>query len=1263
MISHNIRGLNIPERRSTLLRELKKGKPQFVFLQETHFKTNNIPKLTSPQFPRAFHATTPDSKSKGVTILIGRDTPFKLNEQLCDPEGRFVFLKGTYNDLPLTLANVYFPNKSHITFCQLIVRRLQEFADGCIILGGDFNVPLNPLLDTSNGRTCITYKILKKIKSLLHKLQLVDSWRFLNPDGRDYTHFSIPHNRYARLDCIFVPQRDLSKISAAKIGTQTISDHAPISLTLDLQNSSRRQQTWRLNTSLLSDPTLLPVITNNITDFFKHNNTPGTDPLLVWEAHKCTIRGVLIGMGSRRKKEKDAQIRKLLTQIESLEVLHKQSLSETSAKSLLEARKDLQQILHTKAKRILFFKRRLYYESGDKAGRFLARALKEQNSSNQIVGIRSKEGKLEVKPEAIANHFHAFYTKLYNLPPQHKPPQMLGDRTQLIQDYIRHSGLPSLPKDDTDLLEAPFTTAEVKQAIKLLKPGKSPGPDGYSATYYKSFMEILTEPLKDALNALSKPRRVTPGFLSAHIAVIPKEGKNPEECASYRPISLLNLDAKLFAKIIALRMGPLLSKLIGLEQVGFMPNREARDNVTKALLLTQAVRQRKIEGFLLSTDAEKAFDRVAWDFMLAVCGGVGLGPNMLHWISALYQNPTAELKINGILSEKVYIKNGTRQGCPLSPLLFILSLEPFIRTVQKNTAIQGFQIKNKEYKLAAYADDLLFFLTKPTTTLPNLLQEFAHYGFISNLKINYTKSEALNLSLPDNVLKLTQANSTFTWDKTKLKYLGIWLTPSLKTTYERNFVTFLKNCAKDLTVWNENYFSWFGRAAIVKMVILPRFLYLTRTLPIEIPQKFFNELNTMVTRFLWQHKKPRIKLGTLVKPKDLGGIQFPNFRSYYQASHITRIIDWHCHESEKDWVSLESTLATLPLRYLPWSPIKTLPHAVRLHPITGTTLKIITGLAKQKKLTSTPSPLTPLTDNPDFTPGLHNPTLKKSPAGDPLLAGDCYNENKFRDWSSFKTDLNRPQMKLWTYFQLRSYLGNIKEPLTLHRPLTALESVCREGIPIKKATSVAYEWMSRSGTEISDGHRRRWSEELELEISDKQWRYVAALAHKCSISTKLQETNYKLLTHWYSTPDKIHKWDTQKPDTCWRCLSEKGTLAHIWWHCHKIEPFWNEVKVLIKKITETKVELTPACCLLHLSNTSFKRYKRSLTIHLLNAAKSQIPLHWLSTSTPTVGDWLSRVSEIHEMEDVLAQDKGHIERFHKTWQPWLLFKYSAEFPS
>lgn len=87
VISHNTKGLNIPAKRTALLRELKKGRPRFVFLQETHFKTQQVPRLTDTFFTQAYHATNDLTKSKGLSILVSREASFELTDKLADPEG------------------------------------------------------------------------------------------------------------------------------------------------------------------------------------------------------------------------------------------------------------------------------------------------------------------------------------------------------------------------------------------------------------------------------------------------------------------------------------------------------------------------------------------------------------------------------------------------------------------------------------------------------------------------------------------------------------------------------------------------------------------------------------------------------------------------------------------------------------------------------------------------------------------------------------------------------------------------------------------------------------------------------------------------------------------------------------------------------------------------------------------------------------------------------------------------------------------------
>lgn len=210
--------------------------------------------------------------------------------------------------------------------------------------------------------------------------------------------------------------------------------------------------------------------------------------------------------------------------------------------------------------------------------------------------------------------------------------------------------------------------------------------------------------------------------------------------------------SNLFNKILATHLAQHLKQLIHLDQVGFIPCREARDNTTKVLNLLHITYFTKKPCVLIYMDAEKAFDRVNWTFMFSVLPHIGLGEVMQRWIARIYSNPTAQVKANGTLSDPLLISNGTRQGCPLSPLLFALSLEPFLCKIRLNPDMQGIRCGDTQHKISAYAVDMLFTLTSPIISIRNFLREFDTYGKLSHLRINFSKSEALGIALPPHYL-------------------------------------------------------------------------------------------------------------------------------------------------------------------------------------------------------------------------------------------------------------------------------------------------------------------------------------------------------------------------------------------------------------------------------------------------------------------------------------------------------------------------------
>lgn len=153
--SLNAKGLNTPEKRRILLHDLKKSHADVAFIQETHFKNDRLPLLQNRSFPRAYHSTNPTSKSRGVSILISDRLPWQSQEVSADPEGRYLFLKGLIGGIQLTLATLLAPNVHQDRFLRQTLDKLMEYREGLLILGGDFNVPLIPSLDTSTGSSSV----------------------------------------------------------------------------------------------------------------------------------------------------------------------------------------------------------------------------------------------------------------------------------------------------------------------------------------------------------------------------------------------------------------------------------------------------------------------------------------------------------------------------------------------------------------------------------------------------------------------------------------------------------------------------------------------------------------------------------------------------------------------------------------------------------------------------------------------------------------------------------------------------------------------------------------------------------------------------------------------------------------------------------------------------------------------------------------------------------------------------------------------------
>uniref|UniRef100_A0A670HZZ0 Reverse transcriptase domain-containing protein n=1 Tax=Podarcis muralis TaxID=64176 RepID=A0A670HZZ0_PODMU len=306
-----------------------------------------------------------------------------------------------------------------------------------------------------------------------------------------------------------------------------------------------------------------------------------------------------------------------------------------------------------------------------------------------------------------------------------------------------------------------------------MKLGKTPGPDGLSAKYYKVLGNQLAPALCEVMNDILKDGKIPESWREAFITLIPKSDTDKLNIKNYRPISLLNNDYKIFADIMANRLKKHLTDLIHKDQAGFLPNRFLKDNVRHVINLIEYLEiNNNVPAVLMFVDAEKAFDNVSWMFMIKCLEKAGIEGDFLKGIQAIYSTQSAKLVINNNLTNQFKIEKGTRQGCPLSPLLFIMVLEILANKIRTASEVRGIRIGLKEFKLKAYADDLILSLEEPRESIGKALEIMEEYGKLSGFKLNKLKTKMLTKNLKSDGKEELERKFGIKIAK-KIKYLGI----------------------------------------------------------------------------------------------------------------------------------------------------------------------------------------------------------------------------------------------------------------------------------------------------------------------------------------------------------------------------------------------------------------------------------------------------------------------------------------------------------
>ena len=331
----------------------------------------------------------------------------------------------------------------------------------------------------------------------------------------------------------------------------------------------------------------------------------------------------------------------------------------------------------------------------------------------------------------------------------------------------------TLPSTQADLCDGPLSFDECFAALNGMARGKSPGSEGLPMEFYVKFWPILGTDLVNVLNSCYLSGVMSLTQRRGLISLIFKKGDRLDP-RNWRPITLLNVDYKLAARVVAGRLLKVIHLIVAKDQTCGVPGRFIGGNVSIIRDVVFFASRTGVPLAILSLDQEKAFNRVDWGFMRATLGRMGFKYSFLRWASLFYTQVQSAVIASGHISPFFSLSRGVRQGCPLSPLLYVLVAETLAVNIRCNPRIPGLCLPGVPLVVSPvhqYADDTTLILSTDDS-IKAVFDIYSLFEKASGSRLNQSKSKGLWLG---SWVGRVDPPVALDWSPSKLKILGIYV--------------------------------------------------------------------------------------------------------------------------------------------------------------------------------------------------------------------------------------------------------------------------------------------------------------------------------------------------------------------------------------------------------------------------------------------------------------------------------------------------------
>lgn len=531
---------------------------------------------------------------------------------------------------------------------------------------------------------------------------------------------------------------------------------------------------------------------------------------------------------------------------------------------------------------------------GDRNTKFFHRSLMHRQSRNNIHALNDEAGNQVADQKGIGQVAVSYFQKLLS-----------ATHTQSEHDFSKLFPL-RIPASKTASLVQPITDDEIKMALFSIPDNKAPGPDGFTALFFKRCWHIIGVEFIAAIKYCFRQSSIPCCVNTTRIALVPKV-ENPACMDDYRPISCCNVMYKCISKVIASRLKIILPDVIGPSQSAFIPGRQISDNI----LLSQEL----LHNYHLNTgsarcalkvDLKKAFDTISWNYILMGLKAVGIPDCMVKWIQVCISSAHFSVGINGKLHGFFQSSRGLRQGDPLSPYLFVLVMEGLggLLGMASSEPTFRFHWRCKQNKIThlSFADDVMIFCNADIRSVQLIREALASFSRISGLTINRCKSSVflsgVEMGLRTEIINCLGFNS----GTLPVKYLGVPLI-STRLTHQ-HCMPLIERITSRIKNWTTTSLTYAGRLQLIKSTLFSIQVYWSSMF--LLPCHTIRKIESILAAFLWKgtslnRSGAKVAWASLCYPLKEGGLGIKSIRTWNNAAVLKHV--WRLHtESSSVWV-------------------------------------------------------------------------------------------------------------------------------------------------------------------------------------------------------------------------------------------------------------------------------------------------------------------------------------------------------------------------